>query len=196
MSAGAAYDASASAREVVLVRHCTSSGQWPEAALTDAGIEQALALADTLAQLDVQQVVSSPFRRAVQSVEPFCALNALPIKLDVRLVECSVGPHDLPNWREELQLGFQDLDRCLKGGESGRAAQTRALAVLQEAYASGLRCALITHGRLLALLLKSIDPAFSYEDWSRLSNPDVFVLRLEAGVAHSFRRVSGRGRSS
>jgi 2,3-bisphosphoglycerate-dependent phosphoglycerate mutase len=175
--------------EIVLVRHASSSGQWPDASLTPEGFLQAEALRDLLAEFRVERIISSPFRRALQSLEPFCARAGLQAELDPRLAECSLGGVDLPDWREQLRRSFDDLDHCPEGGESGRAAQERAKAVIRAACKSGLRCALITHGRLLALILKWVEPAFSYDDWARLSNPDVFVLRLQSGAAASFRRV-------
>src|SRR5207245_4789289 len=56
-----------------LVRHCRAAGQAPEAPLTAEGLAQAERLADVLAPLAPDRILSSPFRRAVQSVEPLAA---------------------------------------------------------------------------------------------------------------------------
>jgi 2,3-bisphosphoglycerate-dependent phosphoglycerate mutase len=175
--------------EIVLVRHASSSGQWPDAALSPEGFLQAEALRDLLAEFRLERIISSPFRRALQTIEPFCRQAGLEAEIDPRLAECSLGGVDLPDWREQLRRSFDDLDHCPAGGESGRAAQERARAMIRAASEGGRRCALITHGRLLALMLKWVAPAFSYDDWSRLTNPDVFVLRLPPAGPSSFRRV-------
>src|SRR5690348_13642995 len=70
-----------------LVRHCQATSQSPEASLPAEGLVQADLLADFLAPLGPERIVSSPFRRAVQSVEPLAARLSLPIEIDDRLRE-------------------------------------------------------------------------------------------------------------
>ena len=41
----------------------------------------------------------------------------------------------------------------------------------------------VTHGNLLALLLRSFDPAVGYAHWERLTNPDVYRVAVASGVA-------------
>jgi broad specificity phosphatase PhoE len=56
---------------ILWIRHCSTSGQEPEAPLTDAGHHQARELTQLLMGFGIMRIVSSPYRRAVQSVEPF-----------------------------------------------------------------------------------------------------------------------------
>lgn len=69
MARGCAVSANRPVR-VYLVRHCESSGQQPDAPLTALGAAQAEQLAAFLRPFGVGWIVSSPFRRARQSVEP------------------------------------------------------------------------------------------------------------------------------
>ncbi len=39
-----------------------------------------------------------------------------------------------------------------------------------------------THGNLLTLLLKHFDSSVGFDEWQRLTNPDVYCMRFEAGV--------------
>ncbi len=176
-------------RRLVLVRHAAAAGQDPAAALTPDGERQARALADLLARLGVARVVASPFVRAVETARPFCARAGLALETDARLVERALGPPDLADWREHLRRSFDDLDYRLDGGESARAAQARGAAVVRDALASGARCALVTHGNLLALLLNAVDPAFGFDAWARLTNPDAFLLNADDRGPTSFTRV-------
>jgi 2,3-bisphosphoglycerate-dependent phosphoglycerate mutase len=50
-------------KQVLLVRHCESTGPAPDAPLTVAGREQARRLVEWLRPFDVDHVVSSPFAR-------------------------------------------------------------------------------------------------------------------------------------
>lgn len=178
--------------EIVLVRHAAASGQEAAAPLTSDGQHQARALDHFLRQFRIEGVICSPFRRAVESIEPFCRRAGLRVETDPRLVERVLSVRNLPDWREHLHRSFEDLDYCLEGGESSRAAQERGVSVVREALVSTRRYALVTHGNLLALILKWADATVGFEHWSRLSNPDVFVLRTDGHGARGFSRVWDR----
>ena len=174
---------------LVLVRHAAASGQEATAPLTAEGHRQAERLADVLWPCHIERVISSPFVRAIDSINPFCTRADLPVETDDRLVERVLSAHSYPDWRAHLRQSFEDLDYCLEGGESARTAQARGLAALRTVLASGERCVVVTHGNLMALLLRSIDPTFGFDRWSALSNPDVFVLHGEVDRLTGFYRA-------
>ncbi len=61
---------------IYLVRHCSATGQEPDAALTEAGERQALELRDFFQDVPVTRIISSDYRRAVASITPVAtALN-------------------------------------------------------------------------------------------------------------------------
>lgn len=175
--------------EIVLVRHAATTGQEADAPLTIDGQHQARALDHFLRQFRIDSVICSPFRRAVESIDPFCRRAGLRVETDPRLVERVLSVRNLTDWREHLRRSFDELDYCLEGGESSRTAQERGMSVVREALVSTRRCALVTHGNLLALILKWADATVGFELWSRLSNPDVFVLHTDGHGARGFSRV-------
>ena len=175
--------------EVLLVRHAAATGQVSDAPLSEKGERQAEALAELLSVRKVERVICSPFLRAIQSVAPYCQRQNLEVEIEPRLVERVLSKHDLPEWRSELQRSFDDLDYCLETGESSRAAQSRGVAVLREALGAEQRCALITHGNLLALLLNFMAPTFGFEGWSGLSNPDVYSVQTDGSGNHLVTRI-------
>jgi len=178
-------------RRLLLVRHCESSGQEPEAPLTARGHAQARELAGRLAPLAPDHIVSSPFVRARQSVAPLAAARALAVAIEPRLAERRLGVDPFGDWRQGLRASFADLDRSYPDGESARTAQQRGRAVVEAVLASQHRLpVLATHGNLLSLLLASVDGRFGYADWAQLANPDIFVLTV-AGDAWSYVRWTG-----
>lgn len=179
------------AQQLLLLRHAAATGQEPDAALTADGYRQAALLAEVLLPLGIERVVASPYRRAVETVEPFCAQSGLVLETDVRLTERILSGRSLPDWRVQLQRTFEDADYCLEGGESSREAQARGIAAVLAAAAAGQCCAVVTHGNLLALILQWVDPSVGFEHWSRLSNPDVFLIPLAGGRAQGYRRLWG-----
>ena len=176
-------------QEVALVRHAAATGQQAEASLTIEGKQQANALADFLRAFRIERVISSPFRRAVETIEPFCVQAGLRVETDVRLVERLLSAVNVVDWREQLSRSFDELDYCLEGGESSREAQERGVSVVREALLSNRRCALVTHGNMLALILKWANATAGFELWSGLTNPDVFVLHADRHGVKGFSRV-------
>ena len=162
-----------------IVRHCKAAGQDPDASLTVEGVAQATQLADQLALLPIQQIISSPYLRAIQSITPLAQRLGLPIATDERLAERILSTADLHDWAAALQATFEDLDRCFEGGESSRTAMQRAAAVVREcALQVADVTVLVTHGNLMTLLLKHFDQRIGFAEWQRLSNPDVYRVAL------------------
>lgn len=55
---------------------------------------------------------------------------------------------------------------------------TRVCDVLDE-LEEGSQTVLVTHGNLMALLLRCYDERFGFEQWQALTNPDVYMLRIK-----------------
>lgn len=169
-------------KRIWLVRHCNAAGQESEAPLTAEGAEQAERLAEFFRERRVERIVSSPFERAVASIRPFAAEAGIAIETDDRLGERVLSPDPLPDWMERLEASFDDPDAKLPGGESSREAMERGMAVIRECrQRPESSIVVVTHGNLMALILKACDDRYGYEDWKKLANPDVYELRWEDG---------------
>ena len=165
-------------KTIYLIRHCQATGQAPDAELTEMGKQQAQKLAEFLQKRQVDHVISSPFTRAIQSIEPAADLLDLPIEIDDRLAERVLSTEDLPDWMEKLEKSFGDADLTFAGGESGKEATERAMEAMNEMKD---RTAAVTHGNLLGLLLKQIDAGYGFSEWKKLTNPDVYEVQIRSG---------------
>ncbi|EPD49725.1 hypothetical protein HMPREF1210_03172 [Paenisporosarcina sp. HGH0030] len=163
-------------KTLYLVRHCSATGQAAEAELSDTGIEQAQKLAAFFSGISIENIISSPFKRAQHSIEPTAKAKKLPLTIDARLAERTLSTSDLPNWLELLEKTFLDLDLKLVGGESSREATARAIEVIEEAINNTV---LVTHGNLMSLILKHFDDSIGFEEWKLLRNPDVYTLIID-----------------
>jgi 2,3-bisphosphoglycerate-dependent phosphoglycerate mutase len=177
-------------RRVVLLRHCEATGPAPDAPLTTAGRAQAAALVDRLLPLGIDHVVSSPFARARESIAPFAQAAGLSVAIDSRLAERRVAAAPVADLAGEVRRAFADLDHRLPGGESAREAEARGCAVVGELLASAHRVPLaVTHGQLLALMLRAIDDRFGFADWRAMTSPDVVVVEVDARGRRRFDRL-------
>ncbi|MBF2047518.1 MAG: histidine phosphatase family protein [Elainella sp. C42_A2020_010] len=168
---------------VYLVRHCQATGQEPDAPLTETGQQQAIALADWLSEAQITRIISSPYVRAYQSIVPLAKRLRLTIEVDDRLIERVLCSTPLNHWQEKLAETFVDLDLSFAGGESSRVAMSRGMAVVDEViHQSESSVAIVTHGNLMALILKRFDEQIGYAEWANLRNPDVYRVQIGDGL--------------
>ncbi|MEI5908713.1 histidine phosphatase family protein [Bacillus spongiae] len=164
-------------KKIYLVRHCQAKGQSPNASLTPLGFEQSKELSGFLLQKEVDMIISSPYLRAVDSIKPFAEKVNVQIKEDKRLSERVLSSVNHPDWLQMLKESFTDLDLRYEGGESSDEAMSRAIKVITDVINSPFKTTvLVTHGNLMALILKYFDSSFGFEEWRALSNPDVYCL--------------------
>lgn len=177
--------------ELLLIRHCASSGQAPEAPLSAEGFAQAEALSEALHGHGIDAVYASTFTRAVQSVAPLAERLGLSIGTDERLRERLLSFMPVDDWLEHVRQSFANFDYRYEGGENLNEAQARGLAGLAAIAARG-HClpAVASHGNLIAAVLAAADPAFGFDAWRAMRNPDVFRLAMENGRPVAFERLA------
>lgn len=147
--------------------------------LAVGGRRDAERLADELAAEAVAAIYSSPYPRAVQTVEPLARRLRLEISLVDDLRERLLSSGALPDWREQLQRSWTEFGYALEDGESSAEAQRRVsevLATLGRRHPGG-RIVVASHGNLIALALHAIAPEqVDFEFWAAMPTPAVYVL--------------------
>ena len=98
--------------------------------LSEKGRAGSERLADFLQGKGIEQIYSSPYPRAVQTLEPLARRLGLPIELEPDLRERTVG-----SWVEDFpafaRRQWEDFDYRLEQGESLRQVQQRAVPALE-----------------------------------------------------------------
>lgn len=168
-------------KTIYLVRHCSATGQAPNAALTPTGFQQAQDLVSFFNKKSIEQIISSPYLRAQQSITPTALFKQLEIQTDSRLAERILSDTDLPDWMTQLEQTFTDMDLVLPGGESSREATDRAVEVIKQVPNHSI---LVTHGNLMSLVLKHFDDSYGFHEWKSLSNPDVYMLTFDHSISN------------
>lgn len=167
-------------KTLFIVRHCKAEGQESSARLTAEGERQARSLEDFFAGKEIDKIVSSPFERAIQSVKPIVTSRKIELEIDDRLSERVLALIPIDDWLYHLEKSYTDLDYCLDGGESSREAVSRGVAFIEEMLQSSTdHILIVTHGHLLSLLLNYYDPRYGFEEWKKMSNPDVYTLTFK-----------------
>ncbi|MEH7380989.1 histidine phosphatase family protein [Bacillus sp. JJ1533] len=167
-------------KNIYIIRHCKAEGQAPDAPLTEEGQKQAIDLVAFFENKKVDQIISSPFKRAMQTIEPLA--NELHIKIETnpQLAERVLSSINMPDWFEKLRATYEDFDLSYEGGESSQEAANRIIEVVDDVIKSdAANTIIVTHGGLMSLLLNHYDKNFGFEQWATLSNPDVYKLTID-----------------
>jgi 2,3-bisphosphoglycerate-dependent phosphoglycerate mutase len=171
--------------EIVLVRHASPVLPRPggpddhHRALTAEGVHQARRLVGELPAPEL--VVSSPYRRAVQTVEPLARAYGLTVRTDPRLREWDSGLEPRPDYARHHTYSWDNPDHARAGGESLARLTDRATTALLDWAAHG-PVVVGSHGTFVAraLLGFGVDGI----DWpfcAAMPMPAVYRLRWEGG---------------
>lgn len=183
---------------VYFVRHAESRyapGEESTRGLTERGRQQADRLVDVLEQYGIDVVVSSPYRRAVETVAPL----AEAVGTDV-VTEDGFRERELPHvddFEATAKRLWRNPTTAIEGGESHRRAQKRGIEAVDRTRTRwpGAAIAVGTHGTILALILNHYDSGYDYEFWRRMTMPDIYRVEFEGEKPRRIERVDpGDGR--
>ena len=183
------------AMKVHLLRHARPQPPTvatAEVALSAQGLADAERIVSLLASLDIRRIVSSPYRRAIETVEPFAASTDIVIERDERLRERVMPLAESPEMHFKIvRASFEDSSYAPESGETFKETTERVLDCLRELVLdtpSGLL--LVGHGQCLTQLLKAGDGAADYEFWRSMPTPALLELTTtDDGAPASFREL-------
>lgn len=166
-----------------LLRHAKANGQHLEAELTNEGLEKARLIVTDLEKLEVNNVYSSPMKRAIDTVTPFANKNELPINIVEPLEERVLSDIEIEDWLSKLKLTFTSFEIKFNNGESSREAQERAINFIATLNPKENNL-VVSHGNLIALIIMHYDATFGFKDWQAMDNPDLYCIDEGGQVKH------------
>lgn len=175
-----------------LIRHAESPWTLDDSrSLSSGGAKASAKLADRLAEFEVNAIYSSPYRRALQTIEPLATRLGVRIQTVDALRERYLGSFSPLSFSDAARQSWQDFDVSWPGGENSRTAQRRIVDFVEGLAAGQPRgpTALSTHGNVLALLLNAYDESVGYEFWNSLRFPDAFRLEIHSHGRAEFARL-------
>ncbi len=160
--------------------------------LTELGRRQAEAVAEALANVHFDRIVSSPLSRCRDTALVIASRRQLPVDLEPDLVEIDVGertgsPFDeiagLPEWRDD---GFVAWPR----GETLDQVLSRAHRVITRiaADSAGQRVLVVGHGGVTRILMSHFLGLLPRLDRSPATNTNVSVV-VSDGLTHRVERL-------
>ncbi|MEO2203833.1 histidine phosphatase family protein [Paenibacillus pabuli] len=177
------------------VRHAESAyveGQERERGLTDQGRLDAAAVAELLSQEKIQWYYSSPYRRAVDTIQELADQSRAAIVTEEDLRERQLSDERVKHadFLEAKRLLYLEPSYAYPGGESGEQAGSRAAAVIERILDThaGQKVAIGTHGDVMTLIFQHYDTSYGYEFWKCTTMPDIY--KLEFNMEHELVQVT------
>ncbi|MDP5276754.1 histidine phosphatase family protein [Chengkuizengella axinellae] len=182
---------------IFMVRHAESPfrfGQERTRKLSKQGELDAKLITDIMGKENIDIMVSSPYIRAIQTIEGLSSNNKLEIQVFEELKERPLkGNYKLPDEERQtaIKRSFDDLDYCLPGGETIKQAQTRVIPLIQKLLSKyeGKNIVIGTHGIIMTAILNYYDKKYGYDFWNSTTKPDIYKLTFLENKIQSVKRL-------
>ena len=146
--------------------------------LSKEGIHQSAMAVPALQKLNIHAIYSSPYPRAIECITPFAENAELDIYThdgfkDLSVIEKTVAPTE---FQALVQKMFTDKTFADPTGESFDSCQKRFIKAMNDVAKrhEGQNVLICSHGMPIGSVLQAADPAYSYNDWSRMKMPHIF----------------------
>ena len=157
-----------------------------ERPLTAEGEKSCSKVTKYLKDKKIDQIYSSPYKRAVDTVRDFSKASGLMIKTIYDLRERAVDSGWIENFSEFVHNQWGNFDYKLGGGESLREVEIRSIPTLEALLRQypGENIVIGSHGTAISTILHYYDNAYGVENFNLIRNIMPFVAKLEfEGVA-------------
>ena len=148
--------------------------------LTAKGMEERHLVESLLADVQVDAVLSSPYRRAVDTVQPLADARGLAIRTVADFRERRVDSCWIEDFNSFCRAQWADFDYKLTDGETLRQVQQRNIAALEavlEEFA-GQTVVIGSHGTALSTIVNHFDPTFDHADFEKIRGLMPWVVRF------------------
>ena len=170
--------------KIYFLRHAdvnrSANLHFNELELSDLGLRQANGIVSYLNTLSINMVISSPFRRATQTIEPFIEKNNLDLILDERLCGRLIGEIKKDKVRDFFENSWNNFDYTVSGAETAFECIERVRELIDEIdlNCSGKNILLVSHSNPISLYLSTLgnENEVDFNWFSHLRSPSLFKI--------------------
>lgn len=158
---------------VYFVRHAEPNYNNHDDALRELspkGMKDRKLVTDFLSDKEIDIVLSSPYKRAVDTIKDFADLNGLDIETIDSFRERKVDSGWIDNFTSFAQKQWNDFSYKLSDGECLQEVQDRNVSALQSVLEkhAGKNIVIGSHGTALSTIINYYDSSFGYEDFCEI----------------------------
>ncbi len=162
-------------RKVYFVRHAEpdfSNHNDLLRELTPKGWADRQKVTEFLCDKNIHLVVSSPYKRSVDTIGDFAEKYDHDIEMIEDFRERKIGNEWIDDFDAYAIRQWQDFDYRLQDGESLKEVQKRNIEALKKLLNDhpGKNIAVGSHGTALSTIINYYDPSFSYDDFEKIKN--------------------------
>ncbi|WP_175988070.1 histidine phosphatase family protein [Bacillus sp. Marseille-Q1617] len=178
---------------IYFVRHAHSvyTPEELERPLSERGRRDAARVTTILKDKNIQAVCSSPYKRAIETVQGTASYYDQEIEVYENMKERTLSEKSLDDFEQSILRVWQNPDFSFDGGESNREAQKRGIQSFMQILEKyeGKNAAIGTHGNIMVLIMNHFDESFGFEFWNKLEMPDIYKMTFEGKSLVGVERV-------
>lgn len=169
---------------VYFVRHAQSDRNVHDdrtRPLTSEGKADSERAADLLKDRHIDLIMSSPYKRSMDTVSSLTRLKGLEIITDEDFRERNAGSWLGDDFIKFIQRQWEDHNFHIPDGECLADVQKRNISALKRVLEkhSGKTVVIATHGTALSTIINYYNPEFGFEDFMRIIDFMPYVVKME-----------------
>ncbi|WP_078596595.1 histidine phosphatase family protein [Evansella clarkii] len=175
------------------VRHAHSAYTPDELGrpLSERGFTDMPKVNEILTAENIDIVIASPYKRAIQTVEGVAAYIGKEIVVLEGFKERNLSPVPVEDFNHAITKVWDDFSFSLEGGESNNMGQARGVETtytVLDKY-KGKNVVIGTHGNIMVLIMNYFDSQFDFPFWKKLDMPDIYKLTFDGKELRSVSRL-------
>ncbi|WP_397540255.1 histidine phosphatase family protein [Rummeliibacillus pycnus] len=178
---------------IYFVRHAHSTYTPDEMGrpLSEQGLRDADMVTELLAKEAIDLVITSPYKRAIQTVEGVAKRIGSDVRIYPDFRERLLTIEPVESFEEAIYKVWTDPSFSFPGGESNIEAQKRGVEATLEVLEQyeGKRIVIGTHGNLMVLIMQYFDERFDFSFWQQLAMPDIYKMEFKRNNLKSVERL-------
>lgn len=126
--------------------------------------------------VNIDAVISSPYKRAVQTVEGVAKTLGKEIEMINDFRERTLSSVPVVDFQTAITQVWENPQFALDGGESNAVAQERGVNItyqILEKY-KGKNVVIGTHGNIMVLIMNYFNEKYDFTFWQNLDMPDIY----------------------
>ena len=149
--------------------------------LTEEGLTDTHKITEALSEKGITHILSSPYKRTIQTVTDLSEKLGLSIETDENFRERNAGKWHGENFLEFIKAQWDDFNYHIMDGECLSDVQNRNIKALHK-YLDKYKnetIAIATHGTALSTMINYYYPDFNYDSFMRIVDYMPYVVKME-----------------
>ncbi len=166
-----------------------------ERPLSERGFEDAQRVTELLKDENIDVVISSPYKRAIQTVQGISEYIDKNIEIVEGFKERTLTTEPADDFNFAIRKVWEDEHFAWEGGESNLIAQERGVNAIYEVLKTYKKQNVVigTHGNIMVLMMNFFDKQYDFTFWSNLDMPDIYRLKFDGTELKDVKRLWTRG---